>query len=480
MPADNIKNAIMRGTGELEGGQIDEIMFEGYGPGGAAVLVMVATDNRNRTVSEIRHMFSKNGGNLGEQGSVAWMFERKSQIVIDGEKATEDQLMNAGARCRRRRSAQRGRQLGSDLRARSARRGAARRFRRPGSRPNRPKSRMVPKNLMKLEGKNASGMLRLSEALEEHDDVQNVYSNFDVDEKEMEALLGVLPKVPPGMRVLGIDCGTERTGWGVIDSDGRTHRVLALGVIRTAPSNLSADAWLAIAQACEASGESSAGCGRGRRSLLLRNVKDRAETGARPRRRAAGHRRGRITLGEYSPLEVKISVVGYGRAEKQQVQLMVRMLCRISGVIESDDASDALAVAICHATTCRHRSVQWEWLADYEDVWLLVAFAGMAAAADVPRISYTKSSRIDPAYMATSPSTGTARSPIRETKDEEPEMFQMEPDCRRSHLRLWPISWDHFNHPLRKRPEGRQDRRQNVPLGERRGIERSQVQLFAG
>src|SRR5882672_10368997 len=93
-PADNIKRAIMRGTGELEGGQIDEVTFEGYGPGGAAVLVNVATDNRNRTVSEIRHMFSKNGGNLGEQGSVAWMFERKSQIIIDGEKATEDRLMD--------------------------------------------------------------------------------------------------------------------------------------------------------------------------------------------------------------------------------------------------------------------------------------------------------------------------------------------------------------------------------------------------
>src|ERR1700689_1578825 len=94
MPADNIKRAITRGTGELEGGQIDEIMFEGYGPGGAAVLVAVATDNRNRTVSEIRHMFSKNGGNLGEQGSVAWMFDRKSQIVIEKDNATEDQLMN--------------------------------------------------------------------------------------------------------------------------------------------------------------------------------------------------------------------------------------------------------------------------------------------------------------------------------------------------------------------------------------------------
>src|ERR1700757_3642334 len=94
MPAENIKRAIMRGTGELEGLQLDEITFEGYGPGGAAVLVNVATDNRNRTVSDIRHAFSKWGGNLGEQGSGSWMFERKSQIVIDGENAKEDDLMN--------------------------------------------------------------------------------------------------------------------------------------------------------------------------------------------------------------------------------------------------------------------------------------------------------------------------------------------------------------------------------------------------
>src|SRR5439155_21902329 len=89
-----IKRAIMRGTGELEGGQIEEIMYEGYGPGGAAIVVNVATDNRNRTVSEIRHMFSKQGGNLGEQGSVAWMFDRKGQILIEKEKAKEDDLMN--------------------------------------------------------------------------------------------------------------------------------------------------------------------------------------------------------------------------------------------------------------------------------------------------------------------------------------------------------------------------------------------------
>src|SRR5258705_1591509 len=94
MPADNIKKAIMRGTGELEGGQIDEVMFEGYGPGGAAVLVNVATDNRNRTVSEIRHAFSKNGGDIGEQGRGAWVFEGNSQIFLSREQMNGDQLKN--------------------------------------------------------------------------------------------------------------------------------------------------------------------------------------------------------------------------------------------------------------------------------------------------------------------------------------------------------------------------------------------------
>src|SRR4051812_719292 len=92
MPNDNIQRAVKRGTGELEGGQIDEISYEGYGPGGAAIIVQIATDNKNRTVSEIRHIFSKNGGNMGEQGSVAWMFERKSQIIIEKDKGTEDDL----------------------------------------------------------------------------------------------------------------------------------------------------------------------------------------------------------------------------------------------------------------------------------------------------------------------------------------------------------------------------------------------------
>src|SRR6185437_8199406 len=187
MPADNIKRAIMRGTGELEGGQIDEIMFEGYGPGGAAVLVMVATDNRNRTVSEIRHAFSKNGGNLGEQGSVAWMFERKSQILIEKDKADEDTLMSlvldAGAEDLR------GDEDNWEVVSAPENHDAVLEvLQKAGLPAASAEIAMLPKNLLKLEGKNAQAMLRLSESLEEHEDVQNVYSNFDVDEQELEAL----------------------------------------------------------------------------------------------------------------------------------------------------------------------------------------------------------------------------------------------------------------------------------------------------
>jgi YebC/PmpR family DNA-binding regulatory protein len=187
MPSDNIKKAVMRGTGELEGGQIEEVMFEGYGPGGAAVLVNVATDNRNRTVADIRHAFSKNGGNMGEQGSVAWMFERKSQVFIPIDKATEDQLMNvvleAGGDDIRNQGDQ-----WEVLSAPEAHEAILKALETAKIPTEDASIAMVPKNLIKLEGKHAAAMLRLNEALEEHDDVQNVYSNFDIDEKELESL----------------------------------------------------------------------------------------------------------------------------------------------------------------------------------------------------------------------------------------------------------------------------------------------------
>lgn len=189
MPADNIKRAIQRGSGELEGTQIDEIMFEGYGPGGAAIMVLTATDNRNRTVSDIRHVFSKNGGNLGDPGSVAYMFDRKSQILIEEDKAEEDELMSvvleAGAEDLRNEGG-----TWEVISAPEAHDTVLEAIQKAGIETVSAEITMLPQNLVKLEGKNASGMLKLSEALEDHDDVQNVYSNFDIDEQEMEALAG--------------------------------------------------------------------------------------------------------------------------------------------------------------------------------------------------------------------------------------------------------------------------------------------------
>lgn len=186
MPQDNITRAIKRGTGELEGVQIDEIMFEGYGPGGAAVMVEVATDNRNRTVSEIRHAFAKNGGNMGEVGSVGWMFKRKSQILIEEENASEEQLMNIAL------------EAGADdiknegqwvvLSAPENHVTVLEAIQKANISVLEAGIAMVPENLIKLEGAQARGMLKLNDVLDNHDDVQNVYSNFDIDEEELAAL----------------------------------------------------------------------------------------------------------------------------------------------------------------------------------------------------------------------------------------------------------------------------------------------------
>ena len=187
MPADNIKRAVMRGSGELEGGQIDELTYEGYGPGGAAIVVEVATDNKNRTVSEIRHIFSKYGGDMGSPGSVAWMFERKGQILIEQDKAKEDDLMalvlDAGA---------------EDLRndgenwevvtAPENLHSVQEAITKAGVPTVSAQVAFLPKNTVMVEGSNVGKLLKLTEALEDHDDVQNVFSNFDIDEKEMEAL----------------------------------------------------------------------------------------------------------------------------------------------------------------------------------------------------------------------------------------------------------------------------------------------------
>ena len=187
MPNDTIDRAIRRGTGEEEGVNYEEITYEGYGPGGVALMVQSMTDNRNRTVAEIRHLFSKNGGNLGESGSVGWMFEKKGYIVISKSDKSEEELFDlvieAGA---------------DDLRddvdnfeiitSPEAFEGVQSAVKAAGIEPQVAEVEFVPQNYIKLEGSDARQMLKLMEALEDHDDVQKVSANFDISEADMAAV----------------------------------------------------------------------------------------------------------------------------------------------------------------------------------------------------------------------------------------------------------------------------------------------------
>jgi YebC/PmpR family DNA-binding regulatory protein len=189
MPADNIKRAIQRGTGELPGVTYEEITFEGYGPGGVAILVDVTTDNRNRTVSEIRHAFSKNGGNMGEAGSVAWMFHKKGDIVIAKSAAKEDDLMNivleSGAE-----DLKDDGEMWEIICDPGSYEAVLEAVKAAGITPENSEIGMIPDNYIKLEGHQAATMIRLLEALEDFDDTQHVYSNFDIDQKTMEEVAG--------------------------------------------------------------------------------------------------------------------------------------------------------------------------------------------------------------------------------------------------------------------------------------------------
>ena len=189
MPPDNLKRAIQRGTGELPGATYVEFSLEGYGPGGVAVLVDINTDNRNRSVSEVRHAFGKNGGNMAEAGAVSWMFHKKGDIIIAKSAAKEDDLMSivldAGA---------------EDLRddgenwevmtEPSVYEAVLEAVKKAGITPISAGVEMIPQNYIKLEGAHANTMIRLMEALEEHDDVQNVHANFDIDQKLLEEVAG--------------------------------------------------------------------------------------------------------------------------------------------------------------------------------------------------------------------------------------------------------------------------------------------------
>jgi YebC/PmpR family DNA-binding regulatory protein len=188
MPAENIKRAIRRGTGEEAGVSYEEVTYEGYGPGGAALLVETLTDNKNRTVGEIRHLLAKYGGNLGEANSVAWMFEKKGQVTVSKEKADEEALMGAVLDA----GADDMRDDGSAWEIVSppdVHPSVVTAIKGLGVEPDTAVIAMLPQNYIKLEGKTAQQMLKLMDALEEHDDTKHVWSNFDVEEKEIEASL---------------------------------------------------------------------------------------------------------------------------------------------------------------------------------------------------------------------------------------------------------------------------------------------------
>ncbi|MCL6638890.1 MAG: YebC/PmpR family DNA-binding transcriptional regulator [Firmicutes bacterium] len=183
IPNENIMRAIQKGTGEIGGGNLEEISYEGYGPGGVAVLLEIMTDNRNRTAGEIRHLFSKYGGNLGETGCVAWMFEKKGFIVIDKSENPVDeddlmlQVLDAGAEdFKAEEDSYEVVTAAGDLQA------VKEALEKAGIKIAEAEITMLPQTEVKLAGQQAEQMMRLMDALEEHDDVQNVYANFDLDE----------------------------------------------------------------------------------------------------------------------------------------------------------------------------------------------------------------------------------------------------------------------------------------------------------
>jgi YebC/PmpR family DNA-binding regulatory protein len=189
MPQDNIKRAIQRGTGELPGATYEEFTLEGYGPGGVAILAEINTDNRNRTVSEIRHVFGKNNGNMAEAGAVSWLFHKKGDIVISKSAAKEDDLMSivldAGAD-----DLQDDGENWEVLTNPSAYEAVLEAVKKAGIEPVSSSVSMIPQNYIKLEGAAATQMIRLIEALEDNDDVQNVHANFDIDQKLLEEVAG--------------------------------------------------------------------------------------------------------------------------------------------------------------------------------------------------------------------------------------------------------------------------------------------------
>ena len=188
MPNDNIDRAIKKGTGELEGVSYEEVVYEGYGPGGVAIMLEILTDNKNRAISDVRHILTKNGGNLGENGCVAWLFEKKGLILFDKGSVDEEKLMEAAL------------EVGADdideddeevfevITSPSDFEAVKKGLQEAGLDPVSAEITAIPQSTVKLTGKKAQQMLRMMDMLEDCDDIQNVYANFDIPAEEMEAM----------------------------------------------------------------------------------------------------------------------------------------------------------------------------------------------------------------------------------------------------------------------------------------------------
>jgi len=187
MPRDNIDRAIKKGTGELEGVNYEEFTYEGYGPGGVAMMLEVLTDNKNRTVADIRHIFSKHNGNLGEGGCVSWMFEKKGLITLDKKGADEDRLLEVALDAGAVDVKDSGKEF--DVTTPPAVfEQVKKKLEESGFKSTYGEVTMVPQTTVRLSGKEAEQMLKLMEGLEDSDDVQKVYANFDIADEEMERL----------------------------------------------------------------------------------------------------------------------------------------------------------------------------------------------------------------------------------------------------------------------------------------------------
>jgi YebC/PmpR family DNA-binding regulatory protein len=187
MPRDNIDRAIKKGTGELEGVNYEEIAYEGYGPGGVAMMVEVLTDNKNRTVADVRHIFSKHNGNLGETGCVSWMFEKKGLILVDKKGVEEDKLLEVALDAGALDVKDNGKEF-EVMVTPSGYEEVKKKVEEAGFKPTYSEVTMVPQNTISIGGKEAEQMLKLMEGLEDSDDVQKVYANFDISDEEMERL----------------------------------------------------------------------------------------------------------------------------------------------------------------------------------------------------------------------------------------------------------------------------------------------------